>query len=90
MLAAASATFGFLLLEIGLRLAGYQAIYDVYSKPSIFWEYDPVLGWAHTPGSEATYVGPRPWPIEFSTPIRINSQGLRGPEIDPLLAASGK
>ena len=84
MLAAASAAFGILLLEIGLRLAGYQAIYDVYSKPSIFWEYDPVLGWAHTPGSEATYVGPRPWPIEFSTPIRINSQGLRGPEIDPL------
>ena len=84
LLAAASAGFGILLLEIGLRLAGYQAIYDVYSKPSIFWEYDPVLGWAHTPGSEGTYVGPRPWPIEFSAPIHINSLGLRGPEIDPL------
>ena len=86
LLAVASAAFGVLLLEVGLRLAGFQAIYDVYSKPSIFWEYDPLLGWAHTPESEGTYVGPRPWPIEFSAPIHINSVGLRGPEIDPLPA----
>ncbi len=66
--------------EVGLRLAGYQAIYDVYSKPSLFWEHDDVLGWSHAPGSTGTYVGPRPWPVEFETPIRINSIGLRGPE----------
>ena len=83
LLAALSASVGVLLVEIGLRLSGYQALFNLYSKPSIFWEYDPVLGWAHTPGSEGTYVGPRPWPIEFASPIRINSLGLRGPEIEP-------
>ncbi|HYN98445.1 MAG TPA: SGNH/GDSL hydrolase family protein, partial [Actinomycetota bacterium] len=31
-----------------------------------------------------TFVGPRPFPILFRTPIRINSDGLRGPEIEPL------
>lgn len=69
------------VFEVGLRLAGYQAIYDVYSKPSAFWEPDALLGWRHVGGAEGTYVGPRPWPIEFETPIRINSLGLRGPEI---------
>jgi len=84
LLAGFSTAFGLLLLEVALRLAGYQAIYDVYSKPSIFWEHEPLLGWAHTPSSEGTYVGPRPWPVEFSTPIHINSQGLRGPEVEAL------
>ena len=70
-------------LEAGLRLAGYQAIFEVYSKPSIFWQHDDLLGWSHEPGAQGTYVGPRPWPIEFRTPISINSLGLRGPEPDP-------
>lgn len=70
-----------LIFEIGLRMAGYGAIYDVYSKPSAFWVPDPVLGWRHAPGSTGRYVGPRPWPIEFDSPIEINSLGLRGPEI---------
>ncbi len=68
--------------EVGFRLAGYSALYDVYSKPSLFWVHDPLLGWSHQPGVEGTYVGPRPFPIEFAAPVRINSQGLRGPEID--------
>ncbi len=72
-----------LLAEVALRLAGYGAIYDVYSKPSLFWQHDDLLGWAHTPGSRGTYVGPRPWPVEFETPIRINAEGLRGPELGP-------
>lgn len=71
------------LAEIGLRLAGYQAIYSVYSKPSLFWEHDALLGWSHTPGASGHYVGPRPWPIEFDAPVRINSIGLRGPEVPP-------
>ena len=70
--------------EISFRIAGYEAIYEVYSKPSLFWEYDELLGWSHTPNSTGTYVGPRPWPIEFETPIRINSLGLRGPEVSEL------
>jgi lysophospholipase L1-like esterase len=72
------------LLEAGMRLAGYQPLYEVYSKPSLFWRHDPLLGWSHEPGAEGTYVGPRPWPIEFRAPVRINSLGLRGPELAPL------
>jgi lysophospholipase L1-like esterase len=72
------------LIEIGFRLAGYEPIYDVYSKPSIFWRHDELLGWSHVPGSEDVYVGPRPWPVEFRSPVQINSIGLRGPEIPEL------
>jgi hypothetical protein len=83
-LLAASLLVILLLFEGGLRLLGYTAIYDVYSKPSIFWQRDETLGWSHVPGSSDVFVGPRPWPIEFSTPVRINSLGLRGPEIEAL------
>lgn len=69
--------------EFVIRMVGYQPIHDVYSKPSLFWIHDDTLGWVHQSNSEGTYIGPRPWPIEFETPIRINSQGLRGPEILP-------
>jgi lysophospholipase L1-like esterase len=72
------------LLEAGFRLAGYQPLFEVYSKPSLFWRHDPLLGWSHEPGAEGIYVGPRPWPIEFRAPVRINSLGLRGPEVAPL------
>jgi lysophospholipase L1-like esterase len=71
------------VVEVGLRLAGYQAIYSVYSKPSLFWEHDDLLGWSHTPGASGRYVGPRPWPIEFDAPVEINSLGLRGPDVPP-------
>ena len=70
--------------EAALRLAGYRAIYEVYSKPSALWVHDPDLGWVHPPGSRGDFVGPRPWPIEFRTSISINSLGLRGPEVSPL------
>jgi len=73
--------FCFVVLEFGFRLAGYEAIYEVYSKPSLFWKNDPLLGWSHEPNSEDVYIGPRPWPVEFSTKIKINSLGLRNPEI---------
>jgi hypothetical protein len=69
--------------EVGFRLAGYSAIYDVYSKPSVFWQHDDRLGWVHEPGASGVYVGPRPFPIEFETPVTINTNGLRGPEIEP-------
>ncbi|MEE2679300.1 MAG: SGNH/GDSL hydrolase family protein [Myxococcota bacterium] len=70
--------------ELVLRGLGYTAIYAVYSRPSILWRHDPLLGWHHEPNTADRYVGPRPWPIEFETEIAINSLGLRGPEIEPV------
>jgi len=71
------------LFEVGLRLAGHRAIYEIYSKPSAFWVHDALFGWSHQPGASGEYVGPRPWPIEFRGDVSINSLGLRGPEIPP-------
>jgi lysophospholipase L1-like esterase len=82
-LALASLVVLFAVLEIGFRLAGFGAIYDLYSKPSVLWRHDDLLGWAYEPSSSVQYVGPRPWPVEFSNPVRINSLGLRGPELSP-------
>src|SRR5258708_1813078 len=69
------------VLEVAFRIAGYKAIYQFYSKPDIFWRHDPLLGWSMEPHSEGEYVGPRPFPVEFHARVRINSIGLRGPEI---------
>lgn len=71
------------LFEVGMRLTGHVAIYEMYSKPSLFWRYDELLGWSHEPGARGEFVGPRPWPIEFRGQVAINSLGLRGPEIPP-------
>ncbi|HEX2054573.1 MAG TPA: GDSL-type esterase/lipase family protein [Actinomycetota bacterium] len=84
LLAVASMIFTVGLVEVGFRLAGYRPIYDVYSKPEAFWKADSTLGWTLEPNSTGTYVGPRPFPILFRTPIRINSLGLRGPEPTPV------
>ncbi len=71
----------FIALEAIARMSGYEPIFDVYSKPSLFWRHDPLLGWSHEPLASGTHVGPRPWPIEFRSSIEINSAGLGGPEI---------
>jgi hypothetical protein len=81
---ALATTLCLLVLEIGLRLAGYEPLYDTYSKPDLFWRYDPVLGWAHDHDQSGTFVGPRPFPVEFRGHVHINSRGLRGAELtDP-------
>jgi lysophospholipase L1-like esterase len=67
--------------EMAVRLLGYQAMYDTYSKPSIFWIHDPLVGWSHEPHARGNYIGPRPWPVEFEGKVNINSMGLRGPEL---------
>src|SRR5215472_11134476 len=71
------------LTECVLRALGHRALYEMYSKPWVFWKSDPLLGWAHEPGARGEYVGPRPWPVEFSAEVSINSLGLRGPEVPP-------
>ncbi len=71
------------MFEAGLRIAGHRAIYEIYSKPTLFWQRDELLGWSHQPNATGVYVGPRPWPIEFEGRIAINSLGLRGPEVPP-------
>lgn len=83
-LAFASALLVALAFEVGLRAFGYGALYDIYSKPEIFWVHDDQLGWRHDRNVAGRYVGPRPFPIEFESEVSINSFGLRGPEIAPL------
>jgi len=83
LLLAASLGLACGVAELALRLAGYVPIYDVYSKPELFWQYDERLGWSLEPGARGRYVGPRPFPIEFDAAIEINSLGLRGPEPAP-------
>jgi hypothetical protein len=85
-LAGAATLLALGVFELALRALGYEPIYTVYSHPEIFWRKDSLLGWSHEPNSEGTYVGPRPWPVEFEAPVRINSLGLRGPEIGDLPA----
>ncbi|HYN99004.1 MAG TPA: hypothetical protein VEU28_04965, partial [Actinomycetota bacterium] len=80
LLATTSVLLTVILVEVAFRAIGYRPMYDVYSKPEAFWKSDTLLGWRLEPGSEGTFVGPRPFPILFRTPIRINSDGLRGPE----------
>src|SRR5215471_8039829 len=84
LLAVVAIAFTLGVCEIALRLLGYEAIYTVYSSPEIFWRKDDLLGWSHQANTEGTYIGPRPWPIEYHAPVQINSLGLRGPEIGEL------
>ena len=35
--------------ELAVRLMGYQGMFDTYSRPSVFWIHDPLLGWVHEP-----------------------------------------
>jgi lysophospholipase L1-like esterase len=83
LLLAASLTLVGAAAEVVLRLAGWAPIYDVYSRPALFWRHDDRLGWSLEPGARGHYVGPRPFPVEFDSEISINSLGLRGPEPSP-------
>jgi hypothetical protein len=75
MLAATIATVG--LAEVGLRLfAGDLAGEPVTGNQYAFYQYDPELGWSNAPGARGTFAR-----SEFSHELRINSHGLRGPEI---------
>ena len=68
-------------VEVAFRILGYQPLYEVYAKPDNFYVADAVVGWSYGPGARGEYVGPRPFPISFRSEVRINSLGLRGPEL---------
>lgn len=77
-LAAASVVVCALLFEFALRwfvpgIAPDPVTGDQYE----FYRFDPALGWSNEPNARGTFRRP-----EFSYALRINSQGLRGPEID--------
>jgi lysophospholipase L1-like esterase len=63
--------FALFLSEVALRLAGRGPLY-VSPERDRFWQYDPLLGWAHRPGQVGTFATE-----QFRTSIRINSNGLR-------------
>ncbi|MCC7262121.1 MAG: SGNH/GDSL hydrolase family protein [Candidatus Latescibacteria bacterium] len=73
LLALAGVLAGLLAGEAGLRLIAPQ----VYRRPPV-WEFDPELGWRHTPGASGWLVSP-----EFSVEYRINAVGLRDREVVP-------
>jgi lysophospholipase L1-like esterase len=42
-----------------------------------FWQYDPLLGWAHVPGIEGVFAS-----HGFETDVKINAAGFRGKNVD--------
>jgi hypothetical protein len=68
-------------VEVTFRILGYHAIYEEYTDPDSFYVADPMAGWSYRPGATGEFVGPRPYPITYRSYVRINSLGLRGPEL---------
>jgi len=62
-------------------MLGYHAIYEEYTDPDRYYVADAMAGWSYRPGATGEFVGPRPYPITYRSHIRINSFGLRGPEL---------
>jgi lysophospholipase L1-like esterase len=69
-LAAIAIAFSVGAVELGLRVFSPQ----VYRQPHV-WQHDAEIGWAHRPGSHGRLVQP-----EFDVEVRINAEGLRGPD----------
>jgi hypothetical protein len=63
------------VLEVGSRLwvRPLQGAPGTVREPLL--RFDPALGWSKPPGAEATLQR-----AEYRTSLRVNSQGLRGPE----------
>ena len=73
-LSAASIAFTLLICEVALRLLGFLPMY-VSPERDRFWQYDPLLGWAHRPGQSGVFETG-----QFRTFVRINQSGLRDRE----------
>src|SRR5579863_8512603 len=65
-----SVTLAVGLAELGLRLAHYGEANQTHVN---FTEYDPLLGWRHTPNSSGELSND-----EYHTEVKYNSKGLRG------------
>jgi len=66
-----STIMALVMSEIALRLIGYSPMY-VSPERDHFWQYDPLLGWAHEPGQQGVFETQ-----QFRTVVRINDKGLR-------------
>jgi acetyltransferase AlgX (SGNH hydrolase-like protein) len=75
ILALVSVAITLLVFEAGLRFFLPQKLYRF---PRGLFRNDPDLGFALTPGFRGTLANP-----EYTTQVRINSLGLRGPEVGP-------
>jgi acyl-CoA synthetase (AMP-forming)/AMP-acid ligase II len=69
------------VVEVAFRILGYRPIYEEYTDPDSFYVADAMAGWSYRPGATGEFVGPRPYPITYRRHVRINSLGLRGPEL---------
>lgn len=66
-----------LALEIAARVYVATRLGGKAGEQAVYAEFDPQLGWRKKPGAVAHYKR-----REYQTEVRINSKGLRGPEID--------
>jgi lysophospholipase L1-like esterase len=72
-------------VEVGFRIAGYRSLAELYSHPSYgYLRADEALGWSYQPGATGVFDGPHPFPVAFRSEYRINSLGVRGPEVEPV------
>jgi hypothetical protein len=70
-----------ILVGLGISEAALRLVAsDLAGEPTtgnqyLFYQFDPVLGWANKPGTKGVFKRK-----EFSYDVSINSDGLRGPE----------
>ncbi|WP_375488302.1 GDSL-type esterase/lipase family protein [uncultured Mycobacterium sp.] len=70
------------VVEVAFRISGYHSFSELYSHNAYgYLKADEVLGRSYTPGATGVFDGPHPFPITFRSEFRINSLGLRGPEV---------
>src|SRR5271166_1910779 len=82
LLAVAVAVVGTLgTIEATFRIHSDQPLGDQYPKFYTTQMADEVLGWSYKPGARGQFVGPYPLPVTVRSDFRINSLGLRGPEL---------
>jgi hypothetical protein len=75
-LAAASVGFTLLAAELALRLLSGPARGGKEQLERVrYTEHDPVLGWRKTPGASVRFER-----RDFTSELRVNARGLRGPE----------